>query len=101
MSFASNNSRNVANLLRYEALEPLNAPQKRNLPAINPPTNQPPSRERQEIPIEEAFTPEEANQRVPRRRTPLNGGMRASSRDEEPGVEALRVRLEQIVRFYD
>ena len=51
MSFASNNSRNVANLLRYEALEPINAPPtlpKRNLPTLNaPPTNQPPSRERQ------------------------------------------------------
>jgi hypothetical protein len=62
MSFASNNSRNVANLLRYEPLEPLNVPPtlpKRNLPTINPPpTNQPPSRERQEIPVEEAFTPE-------------------------------------------
>lgn len=47
MSFASNNSRNIANLLRYEPLEPINAP-KRNLPQLgSPPTNQPPSRERQ------------------------------------------------------
>ena len=62
MSFPSNNSRNVANLLRYEQLEPLppnTIPPKRNLPTLNqPPTNQPPSRERQEIPIDEVFTPE-------------------------------------------
>lgn len=60
MSFASNNSRNVANLLRYEPIDPLNPPPlpKRNLPTLNPPpTNQPPSRERREIPVEEVFTP--------------------------------------------
>ena len=62
MSFASNNSRNVANLHRSEQPEPLppnTIPPKRNLPTLNqPPTNQPPSRERQEIPIDEVFTPE-------------------------------------------
>lgn len=89
MSFASNNSRNVANLLRYEPLEPINAQTvpKRNLPTLNaPPTNQPPSRDRQEIPVEEAFTPEDGGSRGQRRRTPLNGGMRGGRGEEEVGV---------------
>ena len=75
MSYGTNNSKNIANLLKYEALEPIN--NKRSLPAIAP-TNQvqqqqPPSRDRQdvryEIPIEEVFTPEE-QQRPARRKTP-------------------------------
>ena len=51
MTYSNNNSRNIANLLRYEPLEPIN-PAKRNLPAIAPnntppQSQQPPSRERQ------------------------------------------------------
>lgn len=49
MSYA-NNSRNVADILRHQQLEPIN-PQKRGLPGILPATNapQPPSRERPDI----------------------------------------------------
>jgi hypothetical protein len=64
MSYGSNNSRNIAHLLRYEPLEPINGI-KRSLPALAPGASNPqppPSRERvenrTEIPVEEAFTPE-------------------------------------------
>lgn len=58
MSYGNNNSRNIANLLRYEPLDPI---QPRRNPLVPPPepifpTN---TTNRREIPIEDVFTPEE------------------------------------------
>ena len=50
MSYGTNNSRNIANLLKYDALEPTG--KVRTLPAIapnQPQPQQPPSRDRQDF----------------------------------------------------
>ena len=59
MSYGSNNSRNIANLLKYDALEPIQP--RRNPVAPQPEPIFPPNVRggRQEIPIEDVFTPEE------------------------------------------
>lgn len=68
MSFTNNNSRNVANLLRFELLEPIKPVNQR----IN--NIQPPSRERQEVPIQDIFTPDDNfnDKRNSRRIAPLS-----------------------------
>ena len=73
MAYGNNNSRNIANLLKYEPLDPI---QPRRLPVQQPEPIFPPNpRGRQEIPYEEVFTPDGgAERRSYRRRPPLSSG---------------------------
>ena len=114
MSYGSNNSRNIANLLRSDPLDPipirntstrpLNPVNQSSLPRVQT-QNQVPT----QIPVEDVFTPDDVTEKRTRRRTPLSSGgngdnippYRLTNREDDVQLEGIRVRLDQVVRYYD